>query len=484
MSTTPIVLIVDDTLAGRETLRALLASGRYQLEYATNGPEALAAAAQLVPDLILLDVMMPGMDGFEVCRRLRADRTVAEVPIIMVTALDDRESRLQGLDAGADDFISKPFDRAELRARVQTITRLNRYRKLLTERASFEWVVEQAKEGYLIVDMDDTLLYANEQARLLLNPIAPATLSGQFLPLASQYFQCEPDTAWVGWPHQSPADLARAHYLVRPESAAAHAQWLAVSCLDLPSDGQARRLIRLHDVTTQMTTRREMWTFHAMIAHKLRTPLVGLVMGVDLLANNSAQLDADEIAGAAHSASHSAHRLSNAINDIIRFMEAPALARLSHRFALAHLAALIEAIRSDLQLRTVAIEFDPAVSAAALLLSVNAVELIMRELLENARKFHPRQQPQILVTVRQLDAQRALLRVIDDGRTLPAEELARVWTPYFQGEKDFTGQLAGMGLGLAMVASLVWEAGGACRLFNRHDGPGVVVELILPLSNG
>ncbi len=482
MSTTPILLIVDDTLAGRETLRALLASRHYQLEFASNGPDALTAAARLVPDLILLDVMMPGMDGFEVCRRLRTDRNLAEVPVIMVTALDDRESRLQGLDAGADDFISKPFDRAELRARVQTITRLNRYRKLLTERASFEWVVEQAKEGYLIVDADDSVLYANEQARLLLNPIASAALTGPFLPLASQHFQREPAAAWVGWPHQSPSDLAHARYLVRPESAAAHAQWLAVSCLDLPSDGQARRLIRLHDVTAQMTTRREMWTFHAMVAHKLRTPLVGLVMGIDLLSNNSAQLDVDEIAGAAHSASHSAHRLSDAINDIIRFMEAPALARLSQGFVLSQLPALLEAIRSEVQLPAVSIELDPAVSAATLLLSVNAIELIMRELLENARKFHPGQQPQVAVTVQRLDEQHVVVRVIDNGRTLSAEELTHAWTPYFQGEKDFTGQLAGMGLGLAMVASLIWEAGGACRLFNRPAGPGVVVELVLPLS--
>ena len=102
-------------------------------------------------------------------------------------------------------------------------------------------------------------------------------------------------------------------------------------------------------------------------------------------------------------------------------------------------------------------------------------------LLENARKFHPAQRPQVTITLRRLDARRAVLRVLDDGRTLPAEELAQAWTPYFQGEKYFTGQLAGMGLGLAMVASLIWEAGGDCRLLNRSDGPGVIVELIWPL---
>ena len=93
----------------------------------------MAKVAELTPDLILLDVMMPGVNGFEVCRRLRADPLLAEVPIIMVTALDDRDSRLQGIEAGADDFVTKPFDQIELRARVQTITRLNHYRQRLRE---------------------------------------------------------------------------------------------------------------------------------------------------------------------------------------------------------------------------------------------------------------------------------------------------------------------------------------------------------------
>lgn len=128
------ILIVDDEPIGRETLKAMLRTQGYNIETATNGIEAFEQALQLKPDLILLDVMMPGMDGYAVCRRLRADPLLAEVPIIMVTALDDRDSRLCGIEAGADDFISKPFERVELRARVQTITRLNRYRRLLSER--------------------------------------------------------------------------------------------------------------------------------------------------------------------------------------------------------------------------------------------------------------------------------------------------------------------------------------------------------------
>ena len=130
MNTPAIILIVDDVAANRETLRELFAAENYRLLEAADGPAALRLAAETPPDLVLLDVMMPGMDGYEVCRRLRADARLAEVPVIMVTAFDDQAARLAGLEAGADDFVTKPFNRAELRARVRTITRLNRYRRL------------------------------------------------------------------------------------------------------------------------------------------------------------------------------------------------------------------------------------------------------------------------------------------------------------------------------------------------------------------
>ncbi len=125
------ILIVDDEQVSRYTVEILLAAEGYNLVFAENGEEALQKAEELVPDLMLLDVMMPGMDGFEVCQRLRDNKRLAELPIVMVTALDDRDSRLRGIQVGADDFMSKPYDRAELRARVRTITRLNRYRRLI-----------------------------------------------------------------------------------------------------------------------------------------------------------------------------------------------------------------------------------------------------------------------------------------------------------------------------------------------------------------
>jgi PAS domain S-box-containing protein len=128
------ILIVDDEQSVREIIAGMLEDHGYNLVLTDNGSEAIALAMELTPDLILLDVMMPDIVGFEVCRRLRADPLLAEVPIIMITALNDLDSRLQGIEAGADDFIAKPFNQAELQARVRTTTRLNRYRRLLLER--------------------------------------------------------------------------------------------------------------------------------------------------------------------------------------------------------------------------------------------------------------------------------------------------------------------------------------------------------------
>lgn len=126
----PIVLIVDDTAIGRSIVSSALQGQNYEIVFASDGHEAITTARKVEPDVILLDVLMPGLDGYDVCRWVRSDSVLKEVTILLVTSLSNREERLKGLEAGADDFISKPFDAVELRSRVRTIIRLNRYRKL------------------------------------------------------------------------------------------------------------------------------------------------------------------------------------------------------------------------------------------------------------------------------------------------------------------------------------------------------------------
>jgi putative two-component system response regulator len=125
------ILIVDDDPAERAVLGDLLMAQGHEVIRAGLGADGIRSAYECDPDLVILDVMMPDLDGYAVCERLRADPATAELPIIIATALDDRTSRLRGLAAGADELLTKPLDITELRVRVQSLARVNRYRRLL-----------------------------------------------------------------------------------------------------------------------------------------------------------------------------------------------------------------------------------------------------------------------------------------------------------------------------------------------------------------
>lgn len=128
------ILIVDDIEANRKLLAAKLEAQYHKVLLAENGPQALEIAKAHDPEIILLDVMMPGMDGYEVCRRLKADPVTNHIPVVMVTALSDTEDRVRGLDAGAEDFLTKPIDDFVLNSRVNALIRYNTVTSELRQR--------------------------------------------------------------------------------------------------------------------------------------------------------------------------------------------------------------------------------------------------------------------------------------------------------------------------------------------------------------
>lgn len=119
-----LILVVDDTPANVMLLEAKLTNEYYDVVTAADGYQAIEQAKKHGPDLILLDVMMPGIDGFEACRQMKADPDISHIPVVMVTALNSLEDRVQGLQAGADDFLTKPIDDAALMARVKSLVRI------------------------------------------------------------------------------------------------------------------------------------------------------------------------------------------------------------------------------------------------------------------------------------------------------------------------------------------------------------------------
>ena len=131
----PLILVVDDLEANLKLMEAVLEPHGYLVARAGSGEEALAWLAEQVPDLVLLDIQMPGVDGYETCRRIRADERTAFLPVVMVTA-SSNEQRLRAVEAGADDFVTKPFEQAELLARVRSLVRVKRYHDTIERQAA------------------------------------------------------------------------------------------------------------------------------------------------------------------------------------------------------------------------------------------------------------------------------------------------------------------------------------------------------------
>jgi len=153
--TKPKILIVDDEQMNIELLEGIL-SKEYDVESALDGKEALEKVGNTYIDLILLDVMMPDINGYEVCKKIKSNSSTMSIPIVMVTALKDKQDRIAALEAGADDFLSKPVDFLELGARVRSLIRIKQYHDALTEEQEKLLIFKSALDS-----MDDCVIITN-----------------------------------------------------------------------------------------------------------------------------------------------------------------------------------------------------------------------------------------------------------------------------------------------------------------------------------
>ncbi len=278
MKDKPIILVVDDQYQNIELLEAYLVPQGYEIVKAKSGAEALEKISANEIDLVLLDVMMPGMSGIEVLEKVRADEKTKGIPVVMVTVLKETEDKVKALEAGCDDFISKPFDRVELLARVKSILKLGYYLRQLEEKKKFKAVVDKVSDGIAICGGDYLIKDSNAALLKYLNIIE---LNG--VNLVETLFK----NYAVSITKAALMDLAVEHKtfdIMRQKSETAEALYLEANAdLIKNSKGELLSIVFiLRDVTTSRTEELLSQNTLTLIAHKLRAPL-GVINGEMLL---------------------------------------------------------------------------------------------------------------------------------------------------------------------------------------------------------
>jgi PAS domain S-box-containing protein len=502
------ILVIDDEIHNRKLLEVLLRTDGYQTRSAANGEEALASVASAPPDLILLDIMMPGMDGYQVASILKAAAATANIPIIMVTALIDPNARMAGLVAGVEEFLTKPVDRAEVSIRVRNLLRLKTLADLLRHHNSILEQQVQARTADL--QRFRTAMDASSDAIFLVNC---ATMN--FVEFNATACEMLGYTR-AGLFQEGPARIAR---LTRQELAGEYRSLLAREGGSGPSEIGLRRAdgsvlqaevhrrpqrhgsdwimvetVRditerkryeetLRDATYQAEqASRAKTEFLANMSHEIRTPMNAVVGLADLLGQTSLSKEQTDTLGKVKLASNALLVLLNNVLDASK-IEAGELILESASFDLRDvLRQQCAVFAAQARAKGIAFEFDVADELPKRLDGdANRLGQILINLLSNAVKFTERGTVTLRVRQFAITSKRATLCFVvgDTGIGIAPEVQAGLFVPFVQGDGSTTRRYGGSGLGLSIARSLANLMGGDVRLGST---PGVGSEFTVTLD--
>jgi len=446
------VLVVDDNEVNCELMEAILEPAGYRVAHACSGAEAFRRIEKEPPQLILLDVAMPGMDGFEVAKRLRAQEATRLIPIVMLTAMGDVEHRVQGLDSGADDYLTKPVDASELLARVQSSLRLNHLRQQVDERQKLELVLGDVSDGVLIVDDQGCVHEASPSARRLLG-------------LKADVDSCRLDSVWgelQGVPEGLMGSLQRGEafdFVLRREEPTLYLQ-VRARAVRGAEKAVSGAVLSIRDVTRETLERKLQQDVLSLVSHKFRTPLTVISLWAKVLLDGDCGELSSEQKDAIQAIHGSSEELTRLLEGILSYVEQSR--RLQH---LRRSPLSFEQIEIELQARSgdligagqslVVERRGPGEVVVDTVLFMEA----LTELVRNAAKFAGSAPLEIRVLLFQ-EGGRHVVVVSDNGPGIAPEHLEQIFERFFQVEQDFTGQVKGLGLGLPMV-KLALEAMGA-----------------------
>jgi PAS domain S-box-containing protein len=487
------VIVADDNRDMRAYLRELLAPV-YAVETAADGEQALDAARARRPDLILTDVMMPRLDGFGLLASVRRDESLRSVPVVLLSARAGEEARIEGFDAGADDYLTKPFAARELVARVGAALELSRMRRLSEEglrrrTAQFQTLLNEAPLGVYLVDADFRIREMNPTARDAFSGI-PDLIGRDFeevihlvwpRPYADEVVNRFRHTLETGEPHLRPEHIEKR----LDRGVTEYYEW-QINRIAGP-DGRYGVVCYFRDISVHVRARnalqfadRQKDEFLAMLAHELRNPLAPIQNASALLA--AAALKEPRAQFSIGVIKRQVTQLTRLVDDLLD------VSRITQ--------GRIELKREPLELGSIVAQalevVDPLfrerrhrVSIASgyqplYVLGDNArLVQCVGNVLTNSAKYTD---PDGEIRIRSyFDGGMAVLQVTDNGLGIPPDLLPRIFDLFVQSERTLDRSQGGLGIGLSVVKRLIEMHGGEVAARSDGAGHGAIFEIRLPL---
>ena len=499
-ATRPRILWVDDNADMRGYVRRLLSS-RYVVDTVPDGAAALAAATACPPDLVLSDVMMPGLDGFGLLRALRNNPQTSAVPVILLSARAGEESRIEGVQAGADDYLIKPFSQRELLACVEGQLRLAQQRReasaaLEQRSAQFEALLNQAPLGVYLVDADFKIRQVNPVALPVFGNVPGGVVGRDFneiihilweRPYADEVAAIFRHTLETGEPYITPE---RAEYRA-DRGIMEYYEW-RLHRIPLP-DGRHGVVCYFRDISAQVHARlaleenrhalqeadRRKDEFLATLSHELRNPLAPLRNALHVM--RIAGQGPSELAPVRQMMERQVNHLVRLVDDLLEMsrISRGVLELRTERVDLNQIAA--DALEvNEPHIRSRDHEVHVALAPTPTWVRGDPLRLtqVMGNLLNNAIKYTP-PGGQIWVTLERSGSD-ALFAVRDNGVGISAQALPRVFDLFHRGDR--LGAETGLGIGLTLVQTLVQMHGGSVTAYSAGPGNGSTFTVRLPLA--
>jgi signal transduction histidine kinase/DNA-binding response OmpR family regulator len=483
------VLVADDNADMRAYLARLL-SQRWRVTTAANGLEALQSARLHAPDLIVTDVMMPELDGFGLLAALRANPALHDTPVLMLSARAGEEARIEGMDAGADDYLVKPFSARELMSHVEAQAMRGRQRQAERQLASrVASVFHQAPVAIailrgpgLVFEMHNERYAEIIKGRGVLGlPLRDALpeLSGQgiYEELEQVLASGEP---WLGsarritlarGPNGEPEECFFDYVYQPMRNDSGTIERVAMVAFEVTELARARGAAEVAN--------RAKDEFLAMLGHELRNPLSPILVALELMRIKGMAGLEKEHAVIERQARHLV-RLVDDLLDVARITQGKIVLKREPLELGGLVARALETASSLLEERSHQLRVD--VPATGLAINADAVRFtqVLSNLLTNAAKYTNRAG---LITVSAYaDGPEAVLCVSDNGIGISAEMLPRLFDKFTQEHQALDRSRGGLGLGLAIVRSLVALHHGTVRAFSAGQGQGSTFEVRMPLS--